>query len=310
MTDPTSDLVARTRALRPLIESDAARAEADTTTTSEWSTRSPRPSCSGCWCRRSWAAPKPRSTTCSRCSRSWPTPTARPAGRRWRTSPRRASRRSTPATTPSAAMFPAGALGIHAGMLGPVGTARADRRRLRRLGPLPVRQRLRARHVVRRRACRRSTSDGERADRRRRPARDARRVPAPGAGRVARQLGRARPRGHRQLRLRGRRAVRRGRLLVPAARGRGPPRRRRLRHRAVRPRRGRPRRLRARRRQARARRGPRARPTKERDGRPDRSRPSSSSSTTSRCTTPRCAPRAAYVLESFADAEATALARR
>ena len=33
MTDPTSDLIARTRALRPLIESEAARAEAETTTT-------------------------------------------------------------------------------------------------------------------------------------------------------------------------------------------------------------------------------------------------------------------------------------
>ena len=119
----------------------------------------------------------------------------------------------------SAAMFPAGALGIHAGMLGPVGTARAADGGFVVSGHYQFGSGCAHADVVRRRrpGDRRT---GERAHRRRGSARDARRLPAPGSGRVARQLGRARPRGHRELRLRGRRAVRRGRLHVPTARGR------------------------------------------------------------------------------------------
>ena len=93
-------------------------------------------------------------------------------------------------------MFNADARGIHAGMLGPVGTARGRRRRLRRHRSLPVRIRLRARDMVRRGyaggRCRRRA-----VERRVGPPGLAGRVPAARAGRVARQLGRARPGRHR-----------------------------------------------------------------------------------------------------------------
>jgi alkylation response protein AidB-like acyl-CoA dehydrogenase len=125
MSQTSSDLIARARALRPLIERDAARAEADTTTTKEvvdaigaaelfWllvpkelgGSEAPLGDVLEVFEELAyadgstgWSVMANITTSCF-------------AG-------------IYTSDDASAAMFPAGALGVHAGMLGPVGTARA-----------------------------------------------------------------------------------------------------------------------------------------------------------------------------------------
>ena len=205
-------------------------------------------------------------------------------------------------------MFDADGRGIHAGMLGPVGTARADDDGFVVTGRYSFGS-----------GCAHATwfgagtqevdADGDAVERRVGTARAAGRVPAARAGRVARELGRARPRRHRQLRLLGRRAVRRRRVLVPVADRRAAARRTDVQHRAVRHRRVGPRGLRARCRGARARRAARHRARRSNGWVSSAPCPtSSSSSTTSRCTTPRCARRGRTCSTCSARPRPTALA--
>ncbi len=163
-----------------------------------------RPGCSGCWCRPSSAGTRPTWSPRSRCSRSWPTPTARPAGRPWPTPPRRASPPSTPATRrwrPCSAPAP----GIHAGHARPDRPGHGGRRRLSRCRVATSSAAARG-HADWLGAGVMEMVDGEPARERARPARHAGRASCPAsAGRVPGQLGRHGPGRHRQLRLRGRR---------------------------------------------------------------------------------------------------------
>ncbi len=149
MTDRDTDLVTRARTLRPLIEAEAAEAERSGTTTKKvveavaehglfW-TMVPA-ACGGAEAPIETALGVFEELAYADGSTGW----------------------SVMANASSSAfaaiycdddavatMFPAGAPGIHAGMFGPVGTRDRPRRRLRDLGRLPVRERVRTRDVVR-----------------------------------------------------------------------------------------------------------------------------------------------------------------
>ena len=114
-----------------------------------------------------------------RCSRSWPTPTARPG---WSVMANATSSCFAAIYTgdeAARAMFGGGRPGIHAGMLGPMGQATASTTATWCRRPLPVRQRLRATPTGSAPASWR-WRDGEPARERARPAGHAGGVPAPG----------------------------------------------------------------------------------------------------------------------------------
>jgi alkylation response protein AidB-like acyl-CoA dehydrogenase len=125
MADPTSDLIARTRALRPLIERDAARSEAETTTTQ--AVVDAIAAAELFWVlvpKELGGAEAPLTEVLE----TFEELAYADGSTGWSvmanitTSCFAAIYTSDDA---SAAMFPADARGIHAGMLGPVGTARA-----------------------------------------------------------------------------------------------------------------------------------------------------------------------------------------